>query len=31
MLEKEIKKLYKIDLDDPKFKLDDFNVPDPRP
>ena len=30
-LEKELKKLYKIDLDDPKFKLDDFEIPDPRP
>lgn len=30
-LEKELKKLFKIDLDDPKFKLDDFDIPDPRP
>jgi hypothetical protein len=30
-LEKELKKLYKIDLDDPKFKLEDFEIPDPRP
>ena len=30
-LEKELKKLWKIDLDDPKFKLDDFEIPDPRP
>lgn len=30
-LEKELKKLYKIDLDDPKFRLEDFQMPDPRP
>lgn len=29
--EKELKKLYKIDLDDPKFRLEDFQMPDPRP
>lgn len=30
-LEKELKKLYKIDIDDPKFRLDDYQMPDPRP
>ncbi len=30
-LEKELKKAYKIDLDDPKFKIDDYEIPDPRP
>jgi hypothetical protein len=30
-LEKELKKLHKIDLDDPKFKLEDYLMPDPRP
>lgn len=30
-LEKELKKVYKIDLDDPKFKIDDYEIPDPRP
>ena len=30
-LEKELKKLYKIDLDDPKFRLEDYQMPDPRP
>ena len=28
---KELKKLYKIDLDDPKFRLEDYQMPDPRP
>ena len=30
-LEKELKKLYKIDLDDPKFRLEEYEMPDPRP
>jgi len=30
-LEKELKKLYKIDLDDAKFRLEDYLMPDPRP
>jgi hypothetical protein len=30
-LEKELKRLFKIDLDDPKFKLDDYEIEDPRP
>lgn len=30
-LEKELKKLYKIDLDDSKFRLEDYSMPDPRP
>lgn len=30
-LERELRELYKITLDDPKFKLDDYDVPEPRP
>lgn len=30
-LEKELKKQFKIDLEDPKFKLADYEMPDPRP
>jgi hypothetical protein len=30
-IEKELKKKYKVDIDDPKFRLEDFEIPDPRP
>ena len=30
-LEKELKRLFKIDLDDPKFKLEDYEIEEPRP
>ena len=30
-IEAELKKQYAIDLDDPKFKLTDYDIPDPRP
>ena len=30
-LEAELKKRFEIDLDDPKFDLNDFEVPEPRP
>lgn len=30
-LEKELKKQYNISLDDPKFKLEDYEMMDPRP
>ena len=30
-LEQELKKVYGIDLDDPKFDLADYDIPDPRP
>lgn len=30
-LEKELKKLYKIDIDDPAFRLVDYDIPEARP
>ena len=30
-LEKELKKTYKLDIDDPGFRLDDYEIPEPRP
>ena len=30
-IEAELKKAFGIDLDDAKFKLTDFDIPDPRP